>query len=114
MKINANFHAINKYCMKNQLFPNSDLAYWLQFGFPKELKTIDIEKYTSKSTFSKPIKQPKTKKKKKILYLDSFLPFGKYKHSTVERIIDINPNYIKWFINIWDGIVSDEVSKALK
>jgi len=43
MKINANFHAINKYCMKKNLTPNSDLSYWLQFGFPKETKTIEIK-----------------------------------------------------------------------
>lgn len=110
MKINANFHAINKYCMKKNLTPNSDLSYWLQFGFPKETKTIEIEKYT---TVGAPIK-PKQKNGKKYLYLNTLITFGKYEGFTMFSIIEGNPNYAKWLVSIWDGTVSDEVSNILK
>ena len=111
MKINANFHAINKYCMKNNLSPNSDLAYWLQFGFPKETKTIEIEKYTT--AISVPVK-PKQKNGKKCLYLNTPIAFGKYEGFTMFSVIEGNPNYAKWLVSIWKGIVSDEVSNILR
>ena len=113
MKLPTDLKLISDFCLQYKLTPNSDLTYWLLFGFPTDIKEIDISKYTAKSIITPP-KLSKRKRDKNTLYLDSYFPFGKYKHSTVERIIDINPNYVKWFINIWDGIVSDEVSKALK
>jgi hypothetical protein len=113
MKLPTDLKLISNFCLKHKLTPISDLTYWLLFGFPPDMVEIDITKYTTKSPYIPP-KTSKKKRDKNTLYLDSYFPFGKYKHSTVERIININPNYVKWFINIWDGIVSDEVSKALK
>lgn len=109
MKINANFQAINKYCLKYNLQPNSDLSYWLQFGFPKEIKTIEIEDYTTqiKSVKEEPKRDTKT------LYLSSIVTFGKYKGFKLSFIIEGNPNYAEWLINIWKGTVSNEVKTTL-
>lgn len=107
MKINANFQAINKYCLKYNLQPNSDLSYWLQFGFPKEIKTIEIEDYTTA------IASQTKKSSSKELRLDTVITFGKYKGFKMFSIIEGNINYAKWLINIWEDKVSDEVSRKI-
>ena len=110
MKINANFHAINKYCMKKNLTPNSDLSYWLQFGFPKEMKMIEIDDYASVIIKVKPEK--KVNNNPNHLTLNTKLKFGKYKNYTFEKVIQMNNGYAKWLINVWEGIVTDEVRNA--
>lgn len=111
MKINANFKAVNNYCTKYKLTPNSDLSYWLKFGFPKEMKMIEIDDFTSK-IISKKIEKP-VKLNTNHLTLNTRLRFGKYKDYTIEKIIQMNIGYVKWLTGIWEGIVTDEVSYAV-
>lgn len=53
MRIKASVKAITNYCLHYNLTPNSELTYWLQFGFPDGMEYIDVTKYTEKKTKKK-------------------------------------------------------------
>ena len=52
-RIKASVKAITNYCLHYNLTPNSELTYWLQFGFPDGMEYIDVTKYTEKKTKKK-------------------------------------------------------------
>lgn len=46
---------------------------------------------------------------------NSLIPFGKYKNKTVEEILKIDPNYLKWMKEKCENITwSDSVLSSLK
>ena len=52
--------------------------------------------------------------KRKELKPKSIITFGKYKNNTVEYVHSINPQYLEWFITVFDGIITDELTYLMK
>ena len=45
------------------------------------------------------------------LFLESLMPFGKYKGETVEMVIETDPDYLDWFAINVDGYKLDSVAQ---
>ena len=64
------------------------------------------------------IKAIKEKKKegtiRPTLFLRSLMLFGKYRFKRVTTLIDTDLEYMKWFITVYDGEISEEVKNKIK